>query len=432
LPHEHPANPTSTPASPTAASPALASAVLGMTADQYADACIAAGTHGARPLALERYANLFRRGIIDSPHLPVTLPPIVRTHTSESPEGTVLKFTQSVPVTVDGTRAPRPTTLASAPGEIGSGLGLPVLQPSITSLETESVLIPMVGRKQMRSYTLCISSQVGCAMGCGFCQTAQMGLVRSLTAAEIISQYFAAAHLVTRPDPAATIANIVFMGMGEPLDNYDQVLQAVRVLTDRRGPSLAMNKITISTVGRLDGIAKLAEQVRHEGWHRLSLAISLNAPNDAVRSQIMPINRAMPMADLRRAMTDWPFYCGKHLCIEYVLIPGINDAPHHAEQLAAYYKGDDYDGPAELDGHPIPRYAGPQLRGLINIIPYNPRHNSPWLAPTEEAAEAFMDRLKARTVYCKRRRTKGRDTMAACGQLGNPEVTRKAVAASLR
>ena len=412
--------PTLPPSPVPAASPFFA-----LTGDQYATACIAAGISGADVLAMKRYAKLHRTGVTEQPHLSVTLPEIVRTQLSESPEGTVLKFTQRVPVDA----AHRPTTLASSAGEIGSGIGLPVLQPSITSLEVESVLIPMIGRKRIRSYTLCVSSQVGCAMGCGFCQTAQMGLIRSLKAEEIVAQYFAARHQIARPDPTAEIANIVFMGMGEPLDNLPEVLKAIAVLTDRRGPGLSMSKITVSTVGRIDGLLKLAEQVNQTGWHRLGLAVSLNAPNEEVRSRIMPINRAMPMANLREALENWPFYSGVHLCLEYVLIPGVNDAPAHAEQLAAFVRGNLFEGPKCIDGEEIKRFSGAPLRGLINIIPYNPRHNSPWPAPTEEAAEEFMQRVKDRGVYCKRRRTKGRDTMAACGQLGNPEVTRKAIAA---
>lgn len=389
-------------AASTAAHPL--SAVFGQTAAEYvADA---AKSRVQNFVAMGQYSALFRSGQLSKPEQsaqgPFSGPQIVREHRSQSAEGEVLKFALRVP--------------------ISNG----VTASAVPWLETESVLIPMVGRTRELTYTLCVSSQVGCAMGCTFCQTGQMGLIRSLSAAEIVAQWFAAQHLVARPDMAAPIRNIVFMGMGEPMDNLDAVLQAVEVLTDRRGPAVAMSRITISTVGRIDGIKRLAARIGNEGWHRLGLAVSLNAPNDAVRSGIMPINRGMPMAELRAALSAWPLYGGTHLCIEYVLIPGVNDQPEHAAQLAAFMKGESYTM-LELDGAPaaaVPRFSGAPLQGLVNVIPYNPRDNSPWPAATDDDAEAFMLQLKAQMVYCKRRRTKGRDTMAACGQLGNAEIRR--------
>lgn len=389
--------------------------VLGLTGDQYAQACKSLGMKGGLAGAFDRYAKLFRAGDVgefasgqrsagpaSAAHAGIvaTVAPINRLHTSESDDGTVLKFTQNVE------RNP------GSPGALGQ---LAVAQPP---LEIESVLIPMIGKKRTRSYTLCVSSQVGCGMGCTFCQTAQMGLIRSLKAHEIIGQWFAARHLVSRPDAEAAIRNVVFMGMGEPMDNLDEVIQAISILTDNRGPELAMCKITVSTVGRIDGIRKLAARIHQPGWHRLGLAISLNAPSDEARSKIMPVNRAMPMADLRRALLDWPFYSGSQLCLEYVLIPGVNDGDENADQLAAYVRGEAFEGVAPR------RFEGGPLRGLVNVIPYNPRDNSPWPAPTEEMVVGFLERLSSHSVYVKRRRTKGRDTMAACGQLGNPAMRR--------
>lgn len=348
--------------------------------------------------ALMHYAALFRSGtrgrFTDERSAPVA--PIVRTHASESHEGTVLKFTQLV--------------AGRGPGE---------------TLETESVLIPMIGKRRVRSYTLCLSSQVGCAMGCTFCQTAQMGLVRSLSPEEIVGQWWAARWMVERPDPSAEIRNVVFMGMGEPLDNLQSVLRAVEVLTDRRGPGLAMSRITISTVGRVDALSRLAAQVAQTGWHRLGLAVSLNAPSDEIRSKIMPVNRAYPLATLRRAVESWPIFGGAHICVEYVLIPGVNDAPEHADMVASFLKGRAYEGPT---GAGFPTYPGPALEALVNLIPYNPREGSPWPAPEESSVDAFMARLRERNVYVKRRRTKGRDQMAACGQLGNLAYRRRPVA----
>jgi 23S rRNA (adenine2503-C2)-methyltransferase len=237
-----------------------------------------------------------------------------------------------------------------------------------------------------------------------------------------VAQWFGAKHLVLPDprhglDPGAPITNIVFMGMGEPLDNLDNVLQAIAVLTDHRGPELPMSKVTVSTVGRIDGIRRLAAQVRNPGWHRLGLAVSLNAPNDRVRSSIMPINRAMPMKDLRAALVEWPIYGGFKFCLEYVLIPGVNDSAGDAGELADFVLG--RGAWIEPDGARRP------LPGLINVIPYNPRDASPWPAPDEADVEMFLLWLAEAGVYAKRRRTKGRDTMAACGQLGNPELRRR-------
>jgi len=354
---------------------------LSLTAEQYGAACVAAGISGKRLGALARYANIYRAGVLDDPLCPVLLPPVGRVMESDSPEGKVVKFTLKVP------------------GREG--------QPD--GLETESVIIPMIGKRGIRTHTLCVSSQVGCAMGCNFCQTAQMGLLRNLTVREIIAQWFAARHIFK----AVNLGNVVFMGMGEPMDNLENVIGAIAILGDHRGPALARNRVTVSTVGRVDGIARLARQVHQPGWHRLSLAVSLNAPNDQVRSAIMPINRAMPMGRLREAIENWPIYGGAKICLEYVLIPGVNDAPEHAAQLGDFVLGRG-------------EYAGrPALPGLVNVIPYNPRDNSPWPAPTEDAVGRFMLHLGEQGVYAKRRRTKGRDTMAACGQLGNPALRRR-------
>jgi 23S rRNA (adenine2503-C2)-methyltransferase len=416
---------------------------LGLTAEAYAEGCVRAGgtlAAGGRAGALERYARLYREGA----GAEGLVAPVRRVHDSESHEGTVRKFTQvvgpafghrdsafgaggsavSVGVSVHGLEA-------RAPRSAGDGSGL--------VLETESVLIPMIGKKRVRTYTLCVSSQVGCAMGCTFCQTAQMGLIRSLTPAEIVQQWFAAEHLVGKPDASAAITNIVFMGMGEPLDNLESVLGAIEVLTDRRGPSVAMSRVTISTVGRVDGIAKLAERAREPGWRRLGLAVSLNAPNDQVRSELMPINRAVPLAVLRRGLEAWPLRASGHMLIEYVLIPGVNDLPGHAEMVASFVLGSGYRGAGAVASGggaggvgevEVPRYAGPPLKGLVNLIPYNPRERSPWRAPSEDEVDVFMANLQAQGVYVKRRRTKGRDQMAACGQLGNAALTRAAAKAA--
>jgi 23S rRNA (adenine2503-C2)-methyltransferase len=354
---------------------------LNLTAPAYTQACRALGIKGGLAGAEDRYKAFYRQGLIDQAHFAADIPPISRTHESESAEGAVVKFCLKVPPAVSG-----------AP-----------------DLETESVIIPMIGRKGHLTHTLCVSSQVGCAMGCVFCQTAQMGKVRDLLPREIVAQWWVARHVVG----CTTIRNVVFMGMGEPTDNLGNVIGACEILADHAGPNLPANKLTVSTVGKVDGIRRLAEHVNTPGWHRFNLAVSLNAPTDEIRSAIMPINRSAPLATLREAIEAWPIYGAAKICFEYVLIPGVNDRPEHAVLVGDYLLGRG-------------EYAGrPALPGLLNLIPYNPRENSPWPAPSEGDVVAFLGALLETGVYAKRRRTKGRDTMAACGQLGNLEHRRR-------
>ena len=271
-------------------------------------------------------------------------------------------------------------------------------------LETESVVIPMRHRDGSVTRTLCVSSQVGCAMGCRFCETAQMGLMRSLSPAEIVAQLHAARFAVANPWTGGNgfeIKNIVFMGMGEPMDNVESVLAAIRVLTDRNAHAIAPVHVTVSTVGRTDGIRRYGEFMQQPGFHRLNLAVSLNAPNDRIRSEIMPITRAEPIALLMQELLAFPKRPNAAICMEYVLIPGVNDAPEHCDEVCALLK---------------------PLRCSLNIIPYNPRRASPWPAPTEESVQAFVRRAIDNGQFCKRRGTKGRSAMAACGQLGNERI----------
>jgi len=333
-----------------------------LTRDGFARAASDVGI--SHPIARKVYQDFFRIGPA-SVGLPV--PGVRAVIEDEGAHGVVRKFTLGVPGT---DRIP----------------GL---------LETESVIIPMRHLRGV-THTLCVSSQVGCAMGCVFCETAQMGLVRSLTVEEIVNQWVAATHAL-----GASISNIVYMGMGEPLDNLDAVLGAIEVLTDHDGAAVAMSRISVSTVGRLDGLARLKERVKQPGWRRLGLAVSINAPNDEIRSRIMPINRSMPVADLVASIKGWPMRAGGAICAEYVLIPGVNDADAHADELACLLK---------------------DVRCCVNVIPYNPRRNSPWPAPTEDSVWRFLGRLEANGQFCKRRVTKGRTSMAACGQLGNEGI----------
>jgi 23S rRNA (adenine2503-C2)-methyltransferase len=350
-----------------------------MTSRQWVDA-VGPRVKGRGLWALRAYKAFMREGRTDDPVFEqVGVPavgPVVRRESEDTPEGVITKFIQELDIERQG-----------------------------VTLEAESVVIPMIGRRGTLAHSLCVSSQIGCAMGCGFCETAQMGLMASLTPAQIVGQWHAARHQL-----GASPANLVFMGMGEPLDNTESVLQAIAVLTDQAGAGLAMSKVTVSTVGRLDGLKRLREAVRQPGWHRLGMSISLNAPNDGIRDQIMPINRAMPMASLREALLDFPLGTGKPYLIAYVLIPGLNDRDEHADELAEWVS---------------------PLRCMVNVIPYNPRRDSPWPAPEEADVDRFVRRLGSHGVFVKRRRTKGRSTMAACGQLGNPGIRRRKVVGPL-
>ena len=263
-------------------------------------------------------------------------------------------------------------------------------------VETESVLIPMTRRNGSITHTLCVSSQVGCAMGCRFCETAQMGLVNNLDVADIVAQWHAATHTF-KIQPK----NIVFMGMGEPTDNLDAVIPAIRILTDHDAAAIGSSNISISTVGNPDGIRRIGELSAEPGYRRINLAVSLNAPNDEIRRQIMPTAKAWPMADLMDAMQNWPGRPRSAICVEYVLIPGVNDSLEHCDEMCEYLKN---------------------LRCTLNVIPYNPRRHSPWPAPEETDVAQFIDRAIANGQFTKRRGTKGRSVMAACGQLGNPEL----------
>jgi 23S rRNA (adenine2503-C2)-methyltransferase len=266
-------------------------------------------------------------------------------------------------------------------------------------LETESVILPQRSRAGHTRVALCVSSQVGCAMGCGFCETAQMGRMRQLSVAEIVAQWTAA-----RWGFGVPIDNIVFMGMGEPMDNLDAVLGAIEVLADHNGPSVAAARITVSTVGLADGIRRFADFAARPGFKRINLAVSLNAPNDTIRNEIMPVNRAVPLDDLFAAMRYWVESVAARLLIEYVLIPGVNDGDAHADELVARL-GD--------------------LPATVNVIPYNPRRDSPWPAPEEASVIRFTDRVAQSGRLVKRRRTMGRTLMGACGQLGNPAIRRR-------
>lgn len=263
--------------------------------------------------------------------------------------------------------------------------------------EVESVLIPMGGGPEDGGHaTVCVSSQVGCKMGCRFCHTATMGLIRNLTAAEIVAQVLIAG-LISGVKPR----NVVFMGMGEPLDNLDAVAQAVHVLTDIIGLGLALRHVTISTVGRIDQLPRLVEL----GVGRVNLAVSLSAADDALRSELMPINRVHDLAALKAALLAHPLPRDRRVLVSYVLMEGVNDADAQIDALVEWTRG---------------------LRVLVNLIPFNPIPSRPERPSSPQRILAIRARLEAAGVQARLRRTKGDGVMAACGQLGDPAQRRMA------
>lgn len=259
-------------------------------------------------------------------------------------------------------------------------------------VETESVIMPIEGRSGRIRHTLCLSSQVGCAMGCTFCQTATMGRVRQLTTSEIVAQWHWAKHALN-----ANITNIVFMGMGEPMDNLDAVLAAIEILVDHNAAAIPASRVGVSTVGHADGIRRFTRFMQQDGMHQLRLAVSVNAQNEETRQSLMPIARAVPLSALHDAMQGWIDAGGQPILIEYVLIPGVNDTPTAAEELATWLG---------------------KLPCRVNVIPYNPKVDSPWPAPEECQVSQFVQSVAATGLSVNRRRTTGRTVMAACGQLG--------------
>lgn len=237
--------------------------------------------------------------------------------------------------------------------------------------------------------TLCVSTQVGCAMGCVFCASGQAGLKRGLGAHEIISQVLMARRHV---DPGERLRNIVFMGMGEPLHHYAETARTIHLLTHPHGHAMSPRRITVSSVGLISGIRRLGE----EFGGKVGLAISLHAPDTDTRSQIIPMNRHQPMAELMQALRDYPLPKRRRITIEYTLIDGVNDRVEHARRLAEALRG---------------------LPSKVNLIPMNPIRQSELHAPRAEAVEAFRRELGRLRVSCSVRQTRGDDVDAACGQL---------------
>lgn len=247
----------------------------------------------------------------------------------------------------------------------------------------ESVHLPM-GRGRT---SLCVSTQVGCARACTFCETGRLGLLRNLTAGEIVAQVTLATRH-RRPDA------LVFMGMGEPLDNLDGLLPALEVLTDRRGLAYAQERLTVCTVGHVPGLAAL----RGLGWKRLGLALSLNSADDDRRALLMPRSVRYPLREIQAALIAYRQRANLALGVHWCLLPGHNDSAADVRELAAFVQ--------------------PLGRTVVHVIPYNPGTAPIARAPHETEVTTFIARLREAGLAVRQRVTKGRSVMAACGQLG--------------
>jgi 23S rRNA (adenine2503-C2)-methyltransferase len=252
----------------------------------------------------------------------------------------------------------------------------------------ESVIIPD-GDKT----TQCISSQVGCAVDCQFCATAKLGLVRNLDPGEIVDQVYLARRLLAEHEPGRKLTNLVYMGMGEPLHNYDHMITSLRILTHDKGAGLGQRRITISTSGLVPKLEKLGKETV-----RPNLAVSLNAPNDEIRDAIMPINRKWNIAKLLAALRAYPLEQRRRITFEYVLLAGVNDSLRDAAQLAKLLRG---------------------VKCKVNLIPWNPHPEAPYARPAPAVIDAFQSECKRLGLPTYLRTPRGDDIDAACGQLAN-------------
>jgi 23S rRNA (adenine2503-C2)-methyltransferase len=263
--------------------------------------------------------------------------------------------------------------------------------------EAECVHIPEEDRG-----TLCISSQVGCTLNCRFCHTGTQLLVRNLTAAEIVGQVMLARDQLDEwpsPKDDRQLTNIVLMGMGEPLYNYDNVAKAVKIILDNEGLSISRRKVTLSTAGVVPMIRRCGEELG------VNLAISLHATNDELRDELVPLNKKYPLAELLEACRTYPgAHNARRITFEYVLLKGINDSPAEARALAKL-----------VDGIPA----------KVNLIPFNPWPGAPYECSSAAAIQEFSDILFSEGYSAPVRTPRGRDILAACGQLKSDSVKKR-------
>ena len=285
----------------------------------------------------------------------------------------------------------RPATLTVESRYLSSDGTRRYLMKTHDGFPVETVFIP-----EERRDTICFSSQSGCPLQCTFCLTAQLGLLRSLTAGEIVEQIIIAlndAYGVGNQPPRGT--NLVGMGAGEPFLNFDSLLKALRVMADPQGLYIVPNRVTISTAGVVPRILELAKVT-----DRPHLAISLAAPTDELRNHLMPINKRWPLEQLLNACKEFEktLKPNERLTFEYVMLDGVNDSEEHARQLANL-----------LNRH--------DLKAKVNLIPHNPAEPLPYHPSADETVDRFKDILESKGVHVYVRRPRGRDIFAACGQL---------------
>ena len=236
--------------------------------------------------------------------------------------------------------------------------------------------------------SVCVSSQVGCKMACSFCQTGKLGFFRHLQSREILGQVAVATNILA--SEGRRVTNIVFMGMGEPLDNFDNVMTAVDVLTSPTGYGISPRRVTVSTSGLVDGIRKLAER------SQAALAVSLHASRDDLRTELMPINRRYPLAMLKESLKDYQRVTGNKITIEYLLIAGKNSSERDAKELVQFLNG---------------------LKAKVNLIPFNPHPGLPHERPSDEEVRSFQTFLSSRSIPAPVRYSRGAEVSGACGQL---------------
>jgi 23S rRNA (adenine2503-C2)-methyltransferase len=262
------------------------------------------------------------------------------------------------------------------------------------TIETVLMLYPEIEGERGERRTVCISTQAGCAMGCVFCATGQAGLARNLTAGEIVAQVLYAAKDppgLGKPGGSRHLTNVVVMGMGEPMANYDRTWEALHRITAPDGFNLGARHITLSTVGLPAGIRRMAEEPL-----QVNLAVSLHAPNDALRASLVPINHRYPIAEVMAAVREYVARTNRRVTFEYALMNGINDLPALARELAGLLRG---------------------LLCHVNLIPLNPVAESPYQPSTPERAAAFQQTLQQAGIPATMRVRRGIDIDAGCGQL---------------
>jgi 23S rRNA (adenine2503-C2)-methyltransferase len=332
--------------------------LISMSYEQLVSLCRKAG---AKPVHAERLiASVFRRYNTDIESIP-DLPAVLRKYLSR--------------------HTTRLDMVCTAQQQAKDGTQKLLLQMP-DGKEVETVLIPAQGR-----LTQCISTQAGCAIGCSFCLTASTGLIRNLSTAEMVSQVMAGQQSSNRK-----VRNLVLMGMGEPLHNYDQVAHFIRIATDPKGMAFSPNRVTLSTSGLIPGIRRMMDDALP-----CNLAVSLNATTDDVRDQLIPVNRKYPLHDLIAAVREYIAVRGnKRVLIEYVLLAGINDSPQDARRLCDL-----------LDG----------MECTVNLLPFNVYPGALYRRPSDADVSDFRAVLVKASMVAVVRESRGQDISAACGQL---------------